>query len=389
VKTVDVFIYTSNGTFSSHTPLTAADFNPVGSTGTSDAYEYVAQTKIPTTTGSKSIFVGINLPADVVSAVKNDSESVLFSTVQTMSRENLTGSSGFVMFSTEPVHSTFVEDENSPSNKVSVKCQRLVAKVTVETTANVDTDAIPGTLSNLSFAINNFNTKLFLMQGPAQFYKDPNWTTFAPSDFISAASGDYVPVLSRALIANPGVNDYNPRYAAENTSEKKTKAEITRATVRAEFIPEKIVKYANGLNKTDGFVVDDNHGVVIPQDFWVITPSVLDGSFYFFDLNVAFDFADANRDSNNQMPNTFKYDNGYCYWHIYLNKNPLNLVNRWDVLRNDFYKCIITKISGIGRNTPDITDPEDKETPDVDTSITVDIEILFWNTPIESNYILE
>ncbi|MDR2586018.1 MAG: hypothetical protein LBC84_07370, partial [Prevotellaceae bacterium] len=39
VKTVDVFIYTSNGTFSSHTPLTAADFNPVGSTGTSDAYE--------------------------------------------------------------------------------------------------------------------------------------------------------------------------------------------------------------------------------------------------------------------------------------------------------------------------------------------------------------
>jgi hypothetical protein len=378
VNTVDIFIYTGAGNFSSHAHLTAADFTQGASTGTADVYEYTAAAKIPTTTGAKKVFAGINLPANVVNAVKNQPASALASTVQTMSRLELAGANNFAMFSVQAVNGTFVEDDNDPANKVTVQCKRLVAKVTVETSATLDTDAVPGTIGNLVFAINNFNTKLFLLQGEAAAHKDPNWVSggWVAGDFNQAVESDYAPILSRTLIASPAITDYTPRYAAENTSEDKLKKEITRATVRATFIPKKIVLGSNG-----NFATSDNHGITTAMTFYAVTPSVLEGTYFFFNLITANEFAAEKGGS------VVTYTDGYCYWDIFLNKNPMNPVNRWDVLRNDFYKCVITKISGLGRETPDIPDPE--VTPDIDTDITVDIEILFWHTPIESNYILE
>ena len=383
VKTVDVFIYTGNGTFSSHTPLTAAAFTQGTSTGSADVYEYTATTKIPTTTGAKSVFVGINLPTSVVNAVKNQPQSALANAVQTMSRADLTGTSGFAMFSVAPVTKTFVEGDD-PANEVTVQCQRLVAKVTVETAASLDVAAVPGTLSNFKFAINNFNTKLFLLQGAGPAYKDPNWANYAAGDFTNAVNGgagdEYVDVLSRALIANPGITDYKPGYAAENTSEEKGKGEITRATVRAAFIPNKITTIVSG-----DLTVNDNTNTT-PATFYTVTPSVSEGTYFFYNETMANTFA------TEKGVTALEYTNGLSYWHIYLNKDPRSPqtpANRWDVLRNDFYKCNITKISGLGRNTPDIDDPEEKETPNVDTTITVDVEILFWNTPVLSDYVLE
>ena len=378
VNTVDVFIYTAAGNFSSHAHLTAADFTQVASTGTADVYKYTATAKIPTTTGAKAVFAGINLPASVVNAVKNQPASALASMVQTMSRTELAGDKNFAMFSIQAVTGTFVEDDTDPANNVTVQCKRLVAKVTVETSATLDTDAVPGTIGNLMFAVNNFNTKLFLLQGEAAFYKDPNWVSgsWIAGDFNAAVNSDYAQILSRALIANPAITDYAPRYAAENTSEDKLKKEITRVTVRGTFIPAKVVEGTTG-----NFTVNSSHGVTIAKTFYAVTPSVIDGTSYFFNL------ATANAFAAEKGGMVVPYTDGYCYWDIFLNKNPLNPVNRWDVLRNDFYKCVITKISGLGRNDPEVPDPE--VTPDVDTDITVDIAILFWHTPIVSNYVLE
>jgi len=281
------------------------------------------------------------------------------------------------MFSTKAVNRVFSEDDTNPANNVTVECERLVAKVTVETAANLDTASLPGTAGNLMFAINNFNTKLFLLQGDAPYRKDPNWSSgsWVSSDFDPAVDSHYATILSRAQITNPSIGEYSPRYAAENTSETKLKKEITRVTVRAAFIPSKVVEGTSG-----NFTQNSNHGVTNAQTFYAVTPSLLEGTSFFFNLSTANAFAQDNGGA------VVTYTDGYCYWDIFLNKDPLNIINRWDVLRNDYYRCVITKIAGLGRNTPDVPDPE--VTPDVDTSITVKIDILFWHTPIVSNYIL-
>ena len=382
VKTVDVFIYyTNSGAFGTHKHLAAGDFTEASSNGTADIY--TVNSKIQTTTGAKSVFAGINLPQTVVDALKNKPMSELISTAQTMSRTEMAGSTtGFVMFSTEAVNAVFVESETDPANSITLRCQRLVAKVTVETSETLDVAGVPGTLGNLQFAISNFNTKLFLLQGEAPLHKDPNWSKDVYDANPIAAAADFNNDLVYANIWNckdngaPKISDYSPLYAAENTSEAKRKKEISRATVRATFIPRDITEGTTG-----NFTVNDGHGITSPQTFYAVTPSVEAGTSYFFSSTIAGAFA------TEKGGTVVTYTGGYCYWDIFLNKNAPNALNRWDVLRNDFYKCNITRIVAPGRNTPDVPDPE--VTPDVETNITADIQILFWHTPIESNYILE
>ena len=372
ISWVDVFIYTANGNFSSRTRLTPDDFLLTGSTANADVYE--SSSKIQTTTGAKNVFVGINLPLHVASALEKQPMSAVYNAACTMTSSEL-ADANFVMFSTEVATPTFVEKEDDPANKVKVQCQRLVAKVTVETDAALVLTGAPGLLGDIKFAINNFNTKLFLMQGAADEYKDPNWTpgSYLLSDFEVATDANFVQVLNRAQNPNPTIDQYKPRYAAENTSEKKLKKEITRATIRATFIPQVVTELVSG-----NFTTNNNHGVTAPQTFYAVTPSVEAGVFFFFDENAADTFLSVRGGEK------LTYVDGYCYWDIFLNKNPLKAVNRWDVLRNDFYKCNITRIAVPGRSTPNLPDPD--VTPDVDTKITVDIEVLFWNTPILSDY---
>jgi len=378
VLDVDVFIYyTSSGNFASHAHLPASAFTANGSNSGADVYEYTATTKVSTTTGAKTVFAGINLPSSVVNALKNQPINALSTVAQIMSREDLT-TNGFAMFSVQGVNSTFVENENDPANKVTLRCQRLVAKVTVETSPTLDVAGVPGTLDNLNFAIFNFNTKLFMLQGAAEERRDPNWSllSYVPGDFIDL-DDRYAPILRRVTGVTPDIKtDYTPLYAAENTSEGKRKKEITRALVRATFIPESVT-----VGTTGNFTVNSAHGVTTPQTFYAVTPSVTEGTSYFFTQSIANAFA-AEKGGT-----VLEYTNGLCYWDIFLNKQPLNDQNRWDVLRNDFYRCNITRIVAPGRNTPDVPDPE--ETPDVDTSITTSIEILFWHTPPVSDYVLD
>ena len=389
VNTVDVFIYTGSGAFSSHTRLLPNDFEDVAQASDSD--KYVGKTEIATTTGTKIVFVGINLPQKVVDACKSQPGSAIASTVHTLTHEEMLGAghTSFIMFSKTGVQQVFVEKSPTTSNLVTVECERMVAKVTIETADDVDVSALPGTLSDLKFTINNFNLKFFLLQGAAPLYKDPNWAQgyYTASDFEQRSSHNHwYDVLDRKVFGKPDITDYQALYPPENTSEAKRKKEITRAVVRGAFIPDVITK--QGATATE-FVLDDNHGITTPQTFYAITISALEGTFFFDNATTAFNFANANRDKDNNLPQTFMYEDGLCYWHVYLNKNPQNLVNRWDILRNDFYRCVITKISNIGRPTPDLDPKEENETPDVDTVITVDIKVMFWHTPITSNYILE
>lgn len=378
IKTVDVFIYSSSGAYLSHTSLTAADFTQVASGSNEDKYTYSAASKIQTTTGNKNVFVGINLPSGLATSLENRPMSDLSTVAQTMSRADMTTTAnGLPMFSTVGVNSTFVEDDTDPANNVTVTAQRLVAKVTVEKSASMIQDGVAGTLGAITFAINNFNLKSFLVQGSAPAYQDPNWATgsFLAGDFSQAVVADYVPVLDLAVISNPTVNDYAPRYAAENTSEAKAKKEITRVTVRATFIPD-IVTISDGGG---GYTTTTSAalGIIVPETFWSVTPSIGSTTAYFYDQTVANAFS-----ADNANADVVEFVDGFCYWDMFLNKP--SSTNKWDVLRNDYYKCTIVRIVAPGKETPEVFPPDTP--PDEDTNITVDINVLFWNIPVLADY---
>jgi hypothetical protein len=66
------------------------------------------------------------------------------------------------------------------------------------------------------------------------------------------------------------------------------------------------------------------------------------------------------------------YADSYNYWNIYLNPG-----SDWDVLRNDYYKCNITRIMFPGATDAQLPSPD--ATPTEDTNISVTVNPLFWN----------
>ena len=384
LRTVDIFIYYASGSFQSHTRLAATDFSANPTQGTnSDVYAYIATTGIPTTTGSKLVFAGINLPTTVRDALTNSPMSTLTSVAQTMSRSELTGTNGFVMFSTAATSATFAKDENDPANKVTVRCERLVAKVTVETAVNMEKTGVPGDIQNLMFAVNNFNTKFFMLQGVAPERRDPNWVmdptnNFYVGDFSQAVEADYANIRRRVSGDNDLISNYIPSYASENTTESKIKGEATRVTVRGGFIPTQVFTYTGGVLTQ---IANPN---TTPTTFYFVRPSITEGDFCFNNQAQAEAFA-ASRGGATVVT----YTGGMCYWDIFLGKNPINPINKWDVLRNDFYKCNIRRINTPGRNLPELPETEKPKPIEDETNITADIEILFWHTPVLSDYDLE
>jgi hypothetical protein len=282
------------------------------------------------------------------------------------------------MFSTAGVEATFVADEDDDDNKITVTVQRMVAKVTVELSDNLNVEAVNGTLSDYSFAVNNFNLKSFMVQGAAPDYKDPNWDTDPSGDF-DAATGSYIPVVEKV----DEVKSLTAHYVSENTSKDKTREELTYVTVRAKFIPENVTVYNNGNDASGGFktVTPASLSITTPRIFYSVTPSVALGTHFFYTETIADDFVTAK--GGTKVP----YPDGYCYWNIFLNKGTGNKGYEWDVVRNEFFRCTITRIAAIGNEVPDVVDPDTP--PDTDTKITTNINILYWNTPVLAEYVLE
>ena len=392
INTVDVFIYhTASGNFVSHTQLTGSDFTYKDGTG-NNLHESKAGAKILTTTGKKTVFAGINLPSAIVKSLDGEHVSALSNAVQQITKDDLIGSDrkNFAMFSVKGVEEVFHEDESL--NKVTVECRRLVAKVTVEQASDMKVDGVAGKLANLMYAINGFNQKMFLLQGGAPF-KDPNWSigSYNPNDFVNYYYGenDYEAV---ATFVNSVTISSTPLYASENTSEGKTKKELTRATVRGQFIPKEFAVW-DGSAKTLTFEDNPNYATGAYKSFFAVAAPILGGTYYFDTKAMADAFADDKNaefgydpDSKEYIEESFEYINGYCYWDIFLNRNTLTAANRWDVLRNDFYMCKIARISTPGRSGPELDAPgggggseNPNITPDYDTNISVDIQILDWN----------
>lgn len=382
IKTVDVYIYTSNGAYLSRTKLSAADFQSGTATGTGTGTSYEATTKIKTTTGSKSILVGINLPDGIATGLENKTLSEVLATPQALNRAQMTNlANGIPMFSTAVVNGNFVADETDPANTIIATVQRMVAKVTVEQSSSMTQDGVKGELGTLEFAINNFNERSYLVQKTSPNFEDPNWASgsYQSSDFSDASvAADWKTVVTTVT----DVKDLDAHYAAENTSEDKTMKEITRVTVRATFMPDVITVSDNqGGYETKDRVTDLS--ITSPQTFYTVTASATSGTAYFYTKTIAESYANDNGLSNTDVN---EYENGFCYWNMYLNKETGKKGYQWDVVRNEFFRCQITRIVAPGNATPDVKYPNQK--PDAETNIFTNIEILKWNM-ITSDYELE
>jgi hypothetical protein len=394
IDDVDVFIYTAAGSYVSrnHFSVSAGDFKPVSGGVNADKYDYDAGTKISTTTGAKLVFVGLNLPSTLASGLENKPVTELTAVAKSFIHTQLaTQGSKLPMFSKmSSAAATFVADENDPANNIDVDVERMVAKVTVELSPSLNESAVPGTLDDYTFAINNFNLISFMVQGDSPF-KDPNWDSYTAGDFAQAVSTPSTPTTDKyipVVTTQANIKDLDALYASENTSYNKTKGEITRVTVRASFIPDKILVFKDPQDPSKGIEPSDpvTEGYTDPEPFWSVTPSVAEATSFFYDEDVANAFIAEYVIANpGSTPSKVEYPEGYCYWNIFLNK--ASTTNQWDVLRNDFYRCTITRVAAIGNPTPDIEDPGTP--PDTDTKITTNINVLFWNLPIEADYVLE
>lgn len=375
VKTVDVYIFNDTGAYQSHTALQAADFTATTGAGF-DAY--TANATIPTTTGKKSVLVGVNLPTKAATSLEGQTVSRVSTSIQTLSIQSpySVATSGLPMFSTAAVEKTL--DANLATNTVDVQVKRLVAKVTVERATNMTQEGVSGTLGALSFAISNQNTKFYLLQGAAPQYQDPNWysSSYDENQFAVAADADYVAVADGP---QSPVSNYNALYAMENTSDEKTGKELTRVTVKATFIPTSLVTAYTKGSKTVAESTNPNN---TPTTFYKVTVPTTGDIVYFNDQTNATDYAA-------DMAGTLDtYTDGMCYWYIFLNKSGVD-PNQWDVLRNDFYQCSISRIVAPGHSTADLSATAQATTPENDTAITVNVDVLNWNTPVQDSYVLE
>ena len=368
-KFVDVFIYNpATGSQVKHARIPSSEFTgPVAGAG-SDDWTMQTSAKIATTTGPKTIILGVNLSSTLSNALEGVNMGAFTNVAQTVSINDVTSSSdGFAMFSVEPL--TVTLDIDPANNHPKVRVQRLVSKVTVQKSQNMSITA-SGSIDNLMFVLNNTNKKSFYVQPSDK--KDHNWDVTPIGDLYDGNS-DYVSINEYGV----AVKSLNPKYALENTTRDFLMGQITRATVRGTFIPAEIKVFANGTSNADGYEDQAVTATTAATFYSVVYNNGADRA-YFFVENIATAFA-ADKGAT-----VVTYNSGYCYWDIFL--NPDNVSGPYDVYRNDFYLCNITKIIGPGRNTPEVTDPTIP--PAQPTDLLVDIEMVYWN-PIVKDYILE
>ncbi len=380
IRTADIFVYSGNGDFLRREHLTAGAFTQQTGTGTADVWQ--TSTPVSTTTGPKYFHVGINLPTDAAASLEGKPMASASSEIQTILRTAIVITNGLPMFSTAPVAATLVQD--AALNRVTVDVKRIVAKITVKRDAAMTQQGTQGNVGPLSWAVNNQNSKYFLIQGRTPNYADPNWTPtqYVAGDFGAAvAPGDYVAVNTEAA---PTTAQYNALYAMENTSQNKTQKELTRITVRAQFTPRRWVNTGgyNSTTKALTYIDNPNYNIAtpassVPATFYTVVAAVGQPADYFQTQ------ADANSysaDNGNAPVHT--YTDGWSYWNFYLNNGHTG-----EVYRNDYYQCNITRMVVPGNATAAITSPD--APPATNTTVTAVVNIAYWNAvPMENKELI-
>lgn len=371
IKTVDVYIYDASNAFIKRQSLVVADFDDLGD----NKWQLKDAKKIATTTGAKNIYVGVNLPATLATAIVNTDPGAAKQAITSAATELGNTTSGFAMFSRlvkTPTLVTTGDPDYATENTVTVTVARLLAKVVVQEGNPFSTSVTGGTVSGLQFAVSNVNKKFFPY--PSSTFRDPNWTSpwSVLTDFIPAQSSDYKTINPNAT----AITIADAVYTTENTSQGNAQGDHTYVSVRATYTPSSIVKLNTAGDATSGFTADDSYNA--GETFYLVNAG---GQKYFFKSST-----DAAAYATDKGTSAITYTNGLAYYNIFLNPAPQSgQENKFDVLRNNIYKVTITKINGLGKPGDIITDPTEEIDEPTDISVTLDIEP--WTIVTQENEI--
>lgn len=379
---VDVFIFNGNS-FESHKSLTKSDFNQASGVWT-------LSSPITTTTGTKNIYVGLNLsPADTVAIIRGVYSAITFAPNDTA---RIFKDNEFPMFS---VNSTtniqHIVGPNATDNVFPISVERWAAKVTARKGQNLvmNVPAANATFTELSFCLGNLNTKMYPLQKKmGSIVEDPNWEGFhttntaapyGPNDFVNQFGTDidikpaYIPLDNYTS----DLDDRGRKYAMENTSKNHKKGEVTYISVRGKFIPNTFHKYDVDSLKTEA------NNAEVTVDLYVVK-----------DVDVVFfkSKTDAERYAKDRLgipvdkiaDRVLTYKGGYSYFHIWLDAQEAGNIHA--TLRNRVFDAMITEIKSLGNPNPQPTDP-DVQTPTT-AELKVEVSIKPW-TLVSSEHQLE
>lgn len=336
VNTVDVFLYSEEGS------LTPAGYERFSG---ADA-NLSTPKKIKTKTGRKRVYIGINLPQSLVDLLKAGYSGM--ENPQPVNMQQLaTPNDGVMMFS-QSVTSLDIKEGDDPANKVTIPVSRLLAKAGVLKGNNLSlTDIQGGTVSDLQYTVGQRNKQILV--GQLYDFKDANWAYINP--FKTGTSGDltdeyqanFTGVLNSDYktvdASNTANNLLKTVYIPENTTELPAPTQVTYIQVRAKFTPTKLEGGATA--NADG-------------TFYVMFGQIGSNDALhqlYFTTKAAADAEAALPKYNNgttQRSVVLTYNQGYCYFRLYLNEDQVAGATKLGILRNTFFKAQITKINGLG-----------------------------------------
>jgi hypothetical protein len=379
IKSVSIFVFGAGTASEADTTLLkgSTDFTEDGNN------QYKATIKaVPV--GSKSVYVGINLPTALYTAIKTKGVAAIQDYKANLNDLN-SSTNGFAMFSDAVAPKTI--KQNDP-NDVPVSVKRIHAKATVETTGDFeDASAAKRTASDaifdakLTFSVGQKNTKFYaLPQKNGSDFIDPNYyakiITGNPDkldyqdDFVNdfaELTGDWnkndvsFAAYKEATISSEAssIDKHQAIYVLENTNALRKKGELTYINVKATFKP----KNTHSYTKATGVTATPFTGNV-PNKLYVVNNG---GTFYYFTVETE---AEAYKNDTGLVPTV--YHDGICFYTVFL--NPAKTKN---VLRNEYYKVAIDEISKIGNNIPGVTDPTDEFDGKADLKVTITVQP--WN----------
>lgn len=401
IKTISLYYKKADGTVDAiTTSLAISDFTKSGATYTANK-----AVKIPVAAGSSvDIYAVVNNGA-VTNPIRPNwfnlrgtaADPDINYWTATASELSNKEDKGFVM--TGKGTGTTAETEEHATN-ASITIGRAVAKVLVtaskngiDPTTDFDETNINGVsgkfkANSLCWTIGNKNKKLYLLQNEVDgIVKDPNWSKIPTGTGDAALADDYedrnpttystlVPAYSDVIETGYKTDGTScVQYCNENTNEEYQYGNTTFISVKAVFVPNKIVTTVSGSVDTNdlNLKAETNTGGVATFYYYSAESKYL--------TEAAYEAAKTAGLSGSDFKGP--YNGGECYYFVPITDKD----GKTGVLRNSYYKMHIKSLRAPGEPTPN---PGDNEDPVVQNSwIGVDFTVAPWTVQSMGDFDLE
>lgn len=352
--------------------------------------------KVPVAVGTKvTVYAAINAPASPVFSPNwfnfrgtPVEPSINYWTVESKALCN--AATGFTMTGKGEA-TTFATDNPADltgKSHSSISLERTVAKVLVsasfDPTADFAENNVNGSSGNfqknsLTWIIGNDNKKIFLL-GDATNKKDPNWEELATGITDATLDNEYdnrSPLSTSYTMSVPKSTDVTAtgyktdgtvcvQYCNENTNEVYQYGNTSFISVKAVFVPTKIVENVTVGGGGDLVMdaVQNNNGVA---------------TFYYYSAGLKYLTATARDEAIATGKITAAdfmgpYTNGECYYFVPIKDKD----GKIGVLRNSYYTMSIKSLKAPGQPTPK---SNELVKPVEQTSwIAVDFTVTDWNS---------